>query len=101
MVRGSTKLIPNQAHLQELFYPSDPTNIESNFLVEEFGLVWVDSIIKEFLNKKKATHNYLSTIEGIYSWDKSIEAERKASIGLKANNNISELSFSRLIENVD
>ena len=94
-------MLPIKEQLQELFHPIDSLNIESNFLIEDLAVVWVDTMISELTNKNKATHNYLSAYNGIYSWAKATDNEKKAGLGIMENNDISESSFGGISDYLD
>ena len=64
MARSGTKHLPNKVLLEELFQPRDPTNIETDFAMEDMGVMLGDKSIRELLDKIKAAHNHLSSIGG-------------------------------------
>ena len=60
------KVLSNRELLEEIFYPSDPSNLDTDFLMEELGVILGDSLITELTYTRKATHNHLSVVGGIY-----------------------------------
>ena len=85
----------------DLFDSSDDISIEIDFAMEDLGLIVAETLLKEWRNPMKDTHNHLSTIGGKYSLTMDAEDEKEAVIIVRANNKVSESSFDRLAECVD
>ena len=67
VVRNTNKELPNKKLLEEIFYPKDASNIETDFLIEEHGAILAKTLITELTDKIKAIYNYLSAVDRIYS----------------------------------
>ena len=98
VVRGRVKYQPLKLLREELFHPIDPSNIETDFLMEDMGSITSETLLQEFTDEKKATSNHLSEIGGKYSWELTTDSEELAGVGLHANNNASESAFGGLTE---
>ena len=84
----------------ELFNPQDPSNVETDHLTEELGQIVASTLLREFTDKKKATHDHLSMLHGKLSWVMASNDEKLAGLGLHVNNNVSESVFGGLTENI-
>ena len=100
-IRNGTKILPMKDQSQELFYTVNPENLETDFLMEDLGLVWTNSMMSELTNKKKATHDKLLSTNGTCSWTIATEEEKLAVIGAQANNDASESSVGILTNAAD
>ena len=100
MFRDRTKHLPYLELRKELFYPSDATNVESYFLMEELGLLLASTMLSELRDNRKAAHNHLSSLGGAMCWERETNAEKEAGIGTRANNDISESSFGGMSDNL-
>ena len=96
VVRNLNKELPNRELLNELFYPQDPSNLETDYLLNDHGLLIAETLLNELTDKRKATHNHLSAVDGKYSWKLCADDEKAAGLKLHANNNVSESSFGTL-----
>lgn len=74
----------------ELFFPTRKENIETKSLVEELGVIAAKAIVKELCDTKKETSQYLSSINGPYSWKNTPPNIQKALLGKNATNDNSE-----------
>eukprot|EP00956_Cyclotella_meneghiniana_P040421 scaffold194930_cov35-Cyclotella_meneghiniana.AAC.1 len=78
------KVLPVDELRAALFYPSRADMMQTNDLCAELGVVSAMAFLKEFRDTNKASHNYLSSIDGRYSL-KTISSEtRKAGLGKEA-----------------
>ena len=96
IVRDSAKVHPFQMLKEELFNPQDSSNIETDFLPEELGSIVATTLLKEFTDTRKATHNHLSASDGRLSWGKATDEEKSAGLGIFTSNNASESAFRGL-----
>ena len=65
-MRDGAKALPFKLLRDELFNPNEISNIESDFQIEDLGIIASETILKE-LHDKKATRHHVSSIGGIYS----------------------------------
>ena len=98
VVRDRIKYQPFKELRKELFNPTCESNIETNCLIENLGIITANTLIDEFRDIRKATRNHLSCVRGIYSWNHISDEEKKAGLGLYANNDVSESAFGGLTE---
>ena len=82
------------------FKLNEPTNAESNFLIEALGSAVAKSLLSELTDKQKATRNHLSSAAGMFSCVSTLEVERKAVQGIKAANDVAECAFGGLTYNL-
>ena len=66
-VRARVKHQPLKLSHEELFHPIDPSNIETDFLMEDMGSTTSKTLLQEFTDERKATSNHLSEIGGKHS----------------------------------
>ena len=90
IVRDESKLQPYHLLRKELLTPDDPSNVETDHLIEELGSVLASTLLREFADARKVTHQHLSAIKGKLSWAESSAEEKLAGLGMHANNNASE-----------
>ena len=76
VVRNINKELPNRELLNEIFYPKDSSNLKTDYLLDNYGVLIAEILIKELTDKRKVIHNHLSAVEGIYSWAKCTEEEK-------------------------
>ena len=78
---------------EELFHPMHRENRETHdkclLLCQGLGAC----MILEMEDPKKVTHEYLDSVKGKYSVSQTREEEKKASYGIKPNNDPVEQSF--------
>ena len=77
-----------------LFYPTRADIMQTNDLCSELGVVCSVAFLKEFRDTTKATHNYLSSIDGQYSLKVISSDMREAGLGKEASNSTSESDFA-------
>ena len=51
------------------------------------------TVLRELRDPHKQTHNYLSSVDGEFSWGNTTEEEHKACLGMMATNDIAESPF--------
>ena len=100
IVRDESKLQLCHLLRKGLFTPNDPSNVEMDHLIEELGSVLASTLLREFADMRKATHQHLSAINGKLLWAESSTEEKLARLGTHANNNVSESTFGILTENI-
>ena len=93
LLRESSKDLPCNLLRNELFTPDDPSNVDAYYLMNEMGVIFSKTILKELRNKNKATHDNLSSLDGMCSWKMATELEKKAVLGITATNHVAESSF--------
>ena len=74
-VRDATRLFTFKEHQAEKFFPTDPINVESDFLMKELGLFLANSMQAKLRNKREDSHNHLTSFCGVFSWVMVTEAE--------------------------
>eukprot|EP00956_Cyclotella_meneghiniana_P014747 scaffold22205_cov76-Cyclotella_meneghiniana.AAC.14 len=88
------KVLPVDELRAALFYPSRADIMQTDDLCTELGVVSAMAFLKEFRDTTKATHNYLSSIDGRYSLKTISNETRKAGLGKEASNSTSESDFA-------
>lgn len=94
-VDGS-KVLPFDRLKAELYYPKREENVATTETVHEMAVEVAKCLIKEMLDPKKATHEYLTAAEGKCSWGYTSDADHAAYIGKMATNDNSESPFAAL-----
>ena len=84
----------------KLLHLEDINNIETDFLIEQLGLVVTKTILQELEDKRKVIHNYLSYIGSVLSQKLATNDEKKSDLGLHAKNNVSKSSFDGLTKEI-
>ena len=96
---NNSKVVSYEVIIDEIFYPEREENKETKDLVlklaKEVALVW----LRELRDPKKATSDYLSSIEGKYSWKNTTEEQHKKLLGTSATNDAAESPFAVVTEN--
>ena len=98
ILKEEGKELPCNILRKELFDPEEPSNVETEYLMNDLGKIIAQTILKELRDPNKATHNHLSSAGGIYSWINCTELEKRAGVGVHATNNVAESSFGGLTE---
>ena len=62
--------------------------------------VLAGTLLKEFIDSKKAAHNYLSALNRSLSWAKATEGDKLAGLHMDTSNNALESAFEALAENL-
>ena len=96
-----SRVIPMIELRKELFDPENEDNKKTTEIIEQIAVVGVEAFIKELEDKKKATHNYLSCMDGKYSYNKCSSDEKKEMLGCMAVNDIAESQFGGVTYQLD
>lgn len=88
------KVLPADELRAALFYPSRADIMQTDDLSSELGVISAMAFLKEFRDTTKATHNYLSSIDGKFSLKSISDDTRKAGLGKEASNSTSESDFA-------
>ena len=88
------KFLPVDELRAALFYPSRADIMQTDDLCTELGVVCAMAFLKEFRDTSKATHNYLSSIDGQFSLKVISDDMKKAGLGKEASNSTSESDFA-------
>ncbi len=75
------KVLPVDKLRAALFYPSHADIMQTDDLCSELGVVCAMAFLKEFRDTSKATHNYLSSIDGQFSLKVISDDMKKAGLG--------------------
>ena len=81
-----------------LFYPTEKQNMQTNKLCSTLAAGLASCLILELEDPRKANSNYLSVKGSKYSWAKVSDADKDASMGMKALNNPLEAVFATFAE---
>ena len=97
---NNSKVIPYRKVVDELFYPERIENQDTTNLVlklaKEVAFVWLE----ELRDPKKATADYLSSIDGQFSWKNTNKEQQKKLLGTSATNDVAESPFATITENI-
>ena len=74
----------------EVFYPTRHENQQTNDLCVDLAREVATCLMLEVADPKKATSDYLSECDGMFSWSKLTTEEKNATIGMRATNDPSE-----------
>ena len=90
--KSGTREVPLARLMEELFYPTRKTVKSSSTRLKELAKVAAAAIIAELVNKKKATHHYLSATmpPSPYAWRHCSDKMKEAMLGKTATNDIAE-----------
>lgn len=91
-----SKVLPFDQLNAELFYPDRKENIETTDTVLSMAVEMAKCMIEELENPTKATSDYLSCIDGKFSWGETTDDEHHACIGRMATNDPAESPFAAL-----
>ena len=80
----------------ELFYPQRKENVETTKTLQLMACEVAECILKELRDPGKATSDYLSSVEGKFSWGQTTDDEHAACIGKMATNDPAESPFASL-----
>ena len=86
--------------IAEVFTPKNARNKESRGITIELALVAVKAMLKELLDKKKASYKYLSCSGSEYSWEHCPKHIHKACLGKRATNDLSESAHAGVTYNI-
>ena len=91
----------NDEIIDELFDPKKISNMETNDLTIDMAMLAAKCILKELRDPKKATSDYLSSVDGNFSWANTTEETHKNLIGTFATNNLADSPFASFTYQLD
>ena len=91
-----SKVLPFDTLNAELFYPDRKENKATTSTVTKMAVELASCLREEFRDTKKATSDYLSCIDGEFSWGQTTDEEHHACIGKMATNDPAESPFALL-----
>jgi hypothetical protein len=94
-VDGS-KVLPFDKLNAEIFYPTRRENTKTTEMVNLMASEVAETILNELHDPRKATSNYLTSVEGKFSWGQTTDKEHYASLGKMATNDPAESPFASL-----
>ena len=94
-VDGS-KVLPFDQLNAEIFYPTRGENTETTEIVKLMASEVAETILNELYDPWKATSNYLTSVEGKFSWGQTTDEEHYAFLGKMATNDPAESPFASL-----
>ena len=94
-VDGS-KVLPFDKLNAEIFYPTRRENTETTEIVKLMASEVAETILNELHDPRKATSNYLTSVEGKFSWGQTTDKEHHAFLGKMATNDPAESPFASL-----
>ena len=86
-------LVPFLLLRDELFSPTQDSNIESNNATKEYSTILMTAMLRELKDPPKVTSRYLSSIGGECSWANTSDADHNALKGKMAVNDPAERAF--------
>ena len=93
MVQDEHRILAIDETRAELFYPNQASNRQTKDFCERLASKIGYRVCTEMLHPKKALRHHLSVADGKYSKKMTTEEVRRASVGLRANNDPSERNF--------
>ena len=84
-VDGS-KVLPFDTLNAELFYPDRKENKATIDTVKKMAVELANCLLQELLDPTKAMSDYLSCVDGTFSWGKNTDEEHHACMGSMATN---------------
>ncbi len=78
--------------MAELFWPQHIENCQMTEFFRESSVRVATTLLSELTGPKKSTHNYIN--DGLLAFQNLSQAEKEASLGMRANNNPSEGNFA-------
>jgi hypothetical protein len=94
-VDGS-KVLPFDQLNAELFYPDRKENKATTETVTKMAVELANCFLKELRDPTKATSDYLSCVDGQFSWGQTTDEEHYACMGRMATNDPAESPFALL-----
>ena len=86
-----SKVLPYDQINAEMFYPTRQENKDTAAMVEDMAMnALAPAIIKECRDPKKALSDYVTSIDGKFSWGQTTDEEHLACIGKNATNDPAE-----------
>ncbi len=80
--------------LEEIFHPVHMENCESDDACMVLSQGIGTCIVLEMEDPTKVTSDYLNVIKGKYSMSQTTDEEKRASYGMRANNDLNEQNFA-------
>ena len=90
------KVLPFDQLKAEIFYPTCRENTKTTELVKLMASEVAETILNELHDPRKATSNYLTSVEGKFSWGQTTDEEHYAFLGKMATNDPEEILFASL-----
>ena len=92
-----SKVLPYDQINAEMFYPTRQENKDTTAMVEDMAMnALAPAIIKECRDPKKALSDYITGVDGKFSWGQTTDEEHLACIGKNATNDPAESPFASL-----
>ena len=79
----------------ELFFPSREENKDTTVLATSMAVIMAKCWLKELRDPKKGTLNYLTSVDGKFSWGNTSEEVHEAFLGKYTTNDTAETPFAR------
>ena len=89
-------MLPYDQVNAEFFYPSRKENKDTTPLVVKMAVETATCLLKELRDLNKATSDYLTSEEDVFSWGHTSNEEHQACIGKMATNDPAERPFAAL-----
>ena len=90
-----SKVLPFDQLNAELFYPTKKEKMQTT-TVKLMAVELAGCVLQELRDPKKATSNYLSNAEGVFSWGQTTDDEYYVCLGKMATNHPVESPFALL-----
>ena len=97
----ASRVAVNAEIIDKLFNPKQASNMETNDLTIDMAMLAANCILKELRDPKKATSDYLSSVDRNFSWANTTEETHKNLIGTFATNDLAESPFASLTYQLD
>ena len=81
--------------MAELFFPQKMENRQTTEFCKELAVGVATTLLTELTDPKKSTSNYIN--DGLLAFNNLTDAEKKASLGMRANNDPSESMFATIM----
>ena len=95
---NAAKVIQMDQLTCELFFPSREENKDTTVLATSMAVIMAKCWLKELRDPKKATSDYLTSVDGRFSWGNTSEEVHTACLGKYATNDTAETSFAGLTQ---
>lgn len=93
---SGTKAVPLDLVRLALFDPDDEDDIASTDFLEEISVVAAKTWVRELLDKKKGTYQFMSDSNSKYCWKNITPELKRAAMGKLAVNDLAESAFAGL-----
>ena len=91
-----SKVLPFDQLNAELFYPDRDENKDTTDTATGMAVELAKCMLEELRDPHKATSDYLSSVDGAFSWGQTTDEEHYACIGRMATNDPAESPFAAL-----